>query len=154
MSQYSIFVFGQRPSGTDVLLNRWTAHLDKYLLAAGASDVQMWRYPIETPFAHKAFTDNQLAAFHEMSYHITPSAGVDPEGFRDLLEEVARIYPKGADIYYCPAVCIGMKPFVTISEPQLDEVRLWEGTTSGSTEPDHWDLIDGDEDTLESDKSS
>ena len=144
-------MLGQRSNGTDELLNRWTAHLDKYLLAAGALDVRMWRYPIETPFAHKAFTDNQLAAFHEMSYNITPSAGVDPEGFRNLLEEVARIYPKGADIYYCPAVCIGMKPLVPSSEPQLEDVSSCrEGTTVGSTEPDHWDLIDGDEDTLES----
>ena len=144
-------MLGQRPGEADISLNRWTAHLDKYLLAAGASNVQMWRYPIETPFAHKAFTDNQLAAFHEMSYNITPSAGVDAEGFRDLLEEVARIYPKGADIYYCPAVCIGTKPLATNPEPQLEEIRSCrEGTTIGSTEADRWDLIDGDEDTLES----
>ena len=140
----------KQPSKTDKWLNRWTAHLDKYLLAAGASDVQMWRYPIETPFAHKAFTDNQLAAFHEMSYHITPTAGVDPEGFRDLLGEVSRIYPKGADIYYCPAVCVGMKPLVAEAEPQLEEVRSCrEGTTSGLTESDNWDVIDGDDETLE-----
>ena len=112
----------------------------------------MWRYPIETPFAHKAFTDNQLAAFHEMSYNITPSAGVDPEGFRNLLEEVSRIYPKGADIYYCPAVCIGMKSLVTNPETQLEEVSLGIGSiTDRSTQPDHWDSIDGDDETLESD---
>ena len=77
--------------------------------AAGASNVQMWRYPIETPFAHKAWSDNQLAAFHEMSYAIAPKAGVNAESFRRLVDKVAVDYPKGANIYYCPAVCIGTR---------------------------------------------
>ncbi|KAL8791986.1 MAG: hypothetical protein Q9195_005404 [Heterodermia aff. obscurata] len=111
----------------------------------------MLRYPIKTPFAHKAFTDNQLAAFHEMSYNFTPTEGVDPEGFRDLLGEVSRIYPKGADIYYCPAVCIGTKPVTAEAESQPEDVSSCrEGTTSGLTESDNWDVIDGDDETLDS----
>ena len=87
-----------------------------------------------------------------MSYNITPSAGVDPESFRHLLAEVSRIYPKGADIYYCPAVCIGRRSMVTNLEPQLEEVSLGRGSiTDRSTQPDHWDSIDGDDETLESD---
>lgn len=74
--------------------------------AAGASNVQMWRYPIITPFAHKAWTENQLATFVEMSYAIAPKAGVEPESFRGMVEKVSSVHPNGADIYYCPAVCI------------------------------------------------
>ena len=88
---------------------RWAASLDTYMEAAGASKVQMFRYPIETPFAHKAWTECQLVAFDEMSYAIAPKAGVDPDAFRELVNEVAADHPKGADVYYCPAVCIGVK---------------------------------------------
>ena len=77
--------------------------------AAGASNVQMWRYPIITPFAHKAWTENQLAAFVEMSYAIAPKAGMEPESFRGMVEKVSSEHPKGADVYYCPAVCIGTR---------------------------------------------
>lgn len=70
----------------------------------------MSRYPINTPFAHKAWTENQLAAFQEMSYAIAPKTGVDAAAFRELIDKVSQEHPKGADIYFCPVVCIGRQP--------------------------------------------
>lgn len=87
----------------------WASHLQHYMNEAGASNVQSWRYPIDTAFAHKAWSDNQLVAFEEMSEALVPDAGGDVERFRELIGEVSREHPQGADVYYCPDVCVGQK---------------------------------------------
>ena len=80
------------------------------MASAGASNIQLWRYPITTPFARKAWTDNQLVAFEEMSEALVPKAGGDQQRFRSLVRKVSREHPQGADIYYCPAVCVAQRP--------------------------------------------
>ena len=40
---------------------------------------------IQTLFARKAWSDNQLAAYEEMSYAIVPKVGEDGEAFRMLV---------------------------------------------------------------------
>ena len=79
------------------------------MASAGAVDVQFLRYPIKTPFARKTWSENQLAAFDEMSYAMVPKVGGDAEAFRKLVMKVIAECPKGAEVYYDPVVCLARK---------------------------------------------
>ena len=64
---------------------------------------------IQTPFARKAWSDNQSAAYEEMSYAIVPKVGEDDEAFRMLVGKVSGGCPNGAYVYYDPVVCLARK---------------------------------------------
>ena len=91
-------------------MRRWAAEIDVHLSAIGALDATQYRYPIETPWAHKAWSDQQLLAYEEMSEAIVTKVGGDAQAFRNLVKKVSKQYPQGADIYYCPVVCVARKP--------------------------------------------
>lgn len=88
---------------------RWATEIDRHMTAVGASSATQYRYPINTPFAHKVWTDQQLVAYDEMSNALVPKAGGDAEAFRKLVKQASEENPHGADIYYCPLVCVARR---------------------------------------------
>lgn len=90
----------------------WAAALDAHLTRAGAQNVHFHRYPISasaTPFAHKAWSDQQLLAFDEMAEALVPAAGGDSGEIKRLVRKVAQEWRGGAEVYYCPVVGVGRR---------------------------------------------
>ena len=89
---------------------RWTSQLESKFLMAGVCQAKLFRYPIDNSFAHKAFSDNQIAVFEELNRVGLHNAGGDSGNFGKLLQQCVEEYPRGGEIYFDPVICIGQKP--------------------------------------------